>query len=69
MIDPALVTIFVTALTYGVCGSLVAVAIRFMSRQQPGPRLDQSAAVGFLVGAAFGALFGIFGSLLTRLGS
>lgn len=66
MIDPVLVQILLKSLTYGICGSLVAVGMRFFTRSQPGPRLDQSAAVGFLIGAAFGAFFGIFQSLLVR---
>ena len=66
MIDPVLTQIFLTTFTYGACGSLVAAFFRFLNRKHPGPRLDQSAAIGFLIGAAFGAFFGIFRSLLVR---
>lgn len=66
MIDPGLTKIFVTTFTYGVCGSLVAAVLWFVNRHKPGPRFDQAAAVGFLVGAAFGAFIGIFQSMLVR---
>jgi hypothetical protein len=66
MIDPALIKLLLTTFAYGVCGSLAAVVVWFINRKQPGPRFDQAAAVGFLVGAAFGAFFGIFQSLLVR---
>ena len=66
MIDPALVQIFLSTLTYGICGSLVATVVRFMNRDKPGPMLHQVAAVGFLIGAGFGAFFGVFESMLTR---
>ena len=64
MLDPGLVKILTTAVTYGICGSLAASIVRFINRSKPGPRVDQAAAVGFLVGAAFGACFGIFQSML-----
>lgn len=67
MFDPVLVKILSSTFTYGICGSLAAMAVRFLTRNTPGPRLDQSAAVGFLVGASFGAFSGIFQSMLTRL--
>ncbi len=66
MIDPVLTKILFTTFSYGACGSLVAVVVRFVNRDQPGPRLDQAAAIGFLIGAAFGAFFGIFQSMLVR---
>ena len=66
MIPAVLVKVFSTAFTYGICGSLAAVAVRFLNRGKPGPRFDQTAAVGFLVGAAFGAFFGIFQAMLVR---
>ena len=66
MIDPALTKVLLTTFTYAVFGSLVAVVGRFLNRAKPGPRYDQAAAVGFLVGAAFGALFGLFQSILVR---
>ena len=66
MIDPGLSRILLTTFTYGVCGSLVAAVVRFMGRKDPGPRIDQAAAVGFLIGAAFGAFFAIFQSMLVR---
>ena len=64
MVDPALMQIMFTTMNFGVCGSLVGVAMRYMQRDQPGPRLDQAAAVGFLIGAGWGAFYGIFQSLL-----
>ena len=66
MNDPVLGQILLTTFKYGVCGSGVAIALRWWTRHQPGPRLEQIAGVGFLIGAGFGALFGIFESLLTR---
>ena len=62
MIDPVLATLLWSTLTYGLCGSAAGVGMRLLTRGE-GPRLDQSAAVGFLIGAAFGAFFGIFRSL------
>ena len=67
MLDPVLTTILWKTFTYALCGTVVAAAMRFADRKQPGPRLDQAAAVGFLVGAAFGAFFAIFQSMLGRL--
>ena len=64
MLDPALITILTTTLSYGLCGSIVATAVRLIHRRDPGPRYHQAAAVGFLVGAAFGAFFGIFRSMM-----
>lgn len=66
MFDPALKQILTTAFTWAVCGSLVAAVARFFNRTNPGPRIDQAAAIGFLVGAAFGAAFGIFQSFMLR---
>ena len=56
MFDPIIVKALLTTLGYGLCGSLVAAVLRLINRKKEGPRLDQSAAVGFLVGAAWGAL-------------
>ena len=64
MFDPELIRILLKTFSYGVCGSLAATVVWFFNRRQPRPRLDQAAAVGFLVGAAFGAMFGIFESML-----
>lgn len=66
MIDPILAKIFTTTFTYGLCGSVASLVVRFMNRDKPGPRLDQAAAIGFLVGAAFGAFIGIFASMQMR---
>ncbi len=62
MFDPVLVSILLTTFAYGACGSLAAMAVRFLGRKQPGPRLDQVGAVGFLIGVAFGAMFAILKS-------
>ncbi len=64
MIDSSLTSILLTALTYGLCGSLVGGVMRLLNRSQAGPRIDQAAAVGFLVGGAFGAIVGMFRSLI-----
>jgi len=64
MIDPALTQILLTTFAYGVCGSFVAVVMQIANRQKPKPRFDQAAAVGFLIGAAFGAFFAIFQAML-----
>ena len=66
MIDPGLVKILLTAFTYGVCGSLAATAVRLFNRKKPGPKLDQTAAIGFLIGASFGAFIGVFQSMIDR---
>jgi hypothetical protein len=66
MIDPVLTAILLKTFAYGVGGSLIAVVVRLLKRGEPGPRLDQAAAVGFLIGAGFGAFFAIFQSLLVR---
>ena len=66
MIDPVLTKILLTTFSYGVCGSLVGVVMFFFNRNKPGPRFDQFAAIGFLVGAGFGAFFGIFQSMMVR---
>lgn len=65
MIDPAVKALLQTAFTYALCGMLVAVVLRYRNRKEPGPRLDQAAAVGFLIGGAFGALMGIFRTMMT----
>ena len=62
--DPGLTKILLTTFMYGACGSLVAAVMRFVNRNKSGPRLDQVTAVGFLIGAAFGAFIGIFQSML-----
>jgi len=66
MIDPTLSKILITTFTYGACGSLVACVMRFIHRDKPGPRFDQAAAIGFLIGGSFGAFFGIFKSMMVR---
>jgi hypothetical protein len=66
MFDPVLAQVLSTMLTYGACGSLAAALVRILNRAQPGPRVDQSAGIGFLVGAAFGAFLGIFQSMMAR---
>ena len=66
MFDPELIRILGKMVSYGVCGSLAAAIVWFFNRRQPRPRLEEAAAVGFLVGAAFGAMFGIFESMLVR---
>ena len=67
MFDPTVTKALFTTLAYGVGGCLVAVVLRFINRKKEGPRLDQSAAVGFLVGAAWGALMVAFQSIAGRL--
>ncbi len=66
MIDPVLSTILLKTFAYGVGGSLIATVLRLLKRNQPGPRLEQAAAIGFLIGAAFGAFFAIFQSMMVR---
>ncbi len=67
MFNLALTTILLSTFTYGACGSLASVAVFFFNRGKGGVRLDHAAAIGFLIGAAFGAFFGIFQSMLTRV--
>ena len=64
--NPVLSQILVMTVACGCCGSLAAVAVRFINWSKEGPRIDQVAGVGFLIGAAFGAFFGIFESLMNR---
>lgn len=52
---------------YGMGGSLVAVVLRFVNRKTEGPRLDQSAAIEFVVDAAWGALMMAFEKFMGRL--
>ena len=66
MLDPVLTKILLMTFTYGACGSIAAMVVWFFNRAKPGPRFDQAAAIGFLVGAAFGAFFGIFQTMLVR---
>ncbi len=66
MIDPILTRLLVTTIIWGVCGSALAVVLRLFNSSKEGPRIDQTAAVGFLVGAAFGAFFAVFNSMLVR---
>ena len=66
MIDPVLAQIFTTTIKFGVCGTVVALCMRYFGRATPGPRLDQAAAIGFLIGAGWGAFFGVFEALLVR---
>ncbi len=65
--DPVLIQVLWTTFTFSCCGSLAAAGLQFWNRKQEGPGLDQAAAVGALIGAAFGALVGIFQSMLSRL--
>lgn len=67
MIDPGLATILISAFKYGVVGSLLFAFGRVLNRKKEGPKLDQAAAIGFLVGASFGAFIGIFQSMTDRL--
>ena len=66
MIDPALARLIGVVLGSGTVGSLIGIALASFNRGK-GVRFDQSAAVGFLIGAAFGAFFGIFESMLGRI--
>lgn len=65
--DPVLVKMLLTIFGYSACGSLVAVVLRFRQGNTPGPRLDQVAAYGALIGAGFGTLFAILQSMVNRL--
>ena len=67
MIDATLSRILVATFSFGACGALAAIGVSFLNRKTAGPRIDQVAAVGFLVGAAFGACIGIFQSMLARV--
>ena len=67
MFDPTIGKALLTTLAWGLGGSLVGALLRVINRKKPGPRLDQSAAIGFLVGAAWGALLVAFQSIAGRL--
>ena len=64
MFDPVLVNILLTTFVCGACSSLAAVVVRFLDRRKSGVRLEHAAAIGFLIGAAFGALYAIFQSMV-----
>jgi ABC-type Mn2+/Zn2+ transport system permease subunit len=61
-----LVQIFVISLGAGVAGSLLAVVIGYFSRDER-LRVETSAGIGFLVGAAIGATISVFASLSGKL--
>ncbi len=63
MLDPSISHVLVRAIQYGLCGMVVALAMRAIHRDQKEPSLGQSAAVGFLIGASWGAFVGIFQAL------
>jgi len=66
MIDPLLAKIFVTMLSFGALGSSVGVVLRIWYRgEESTPDIGQSAAIGFLLGSAWGALHAIFQSMLS----
>ena len=67
MIDPELTALLWRVFLFACCGAVVAIGGRLWNRNTPGPQLDQAAAIGALVGAAFGALIGVFESMLNRL--
>lgn len=65
MIDPQLKIMLIRAFTGGVIGLVVGLGMRLTKRNQPdSASLDQVCAIGFLVGTAFGATFGIFESMI-----
>ncbi|MCA9113020.1 MAG: hypothetical protein KDA52_23905 [Planctomycetaceae bacterium] len=64
MIDSLLLEILTTAFLYGLGGALLAGILRLLSRNETGPSLSQSLAIGFLAGGSIGAIVGMFGSLL-----
>jgi len=66
MFSPDLMQILTSTFTYGACGCLASVAVFLFNRGKAGVRLDQAAAIGFLIGAAFGAFFGIFQTMMNR---
>ena len=66
MIDPGLVGILTKVVAYGFASSIAAGILRLVNRDNFGPDLSQSLAIGFLVGATFGAIVGMFDSLLDR---
>lgn len=67
MFDSTLMQVLTSTLTYGACGCLATIVAFLFNRGKSGVRFDQAAAVGFLIGAAFGACFGIFQSMMNRL--
>ena len=65
MIDPSLAKGLVTVLSFGALGSVVGVAVRIWDRDESGPDIGQSAAIGFQLGSAWGAFHAIFQSLVS----
>lgn len=66
MIDETLATIFVEFIKYGFGGSVVGGVIWWWTRKKSGPSFSQSLAIGFLAGGAWGAIVGVFSSLMNR---
>ena len=61
MVDENLRTLFYYFIISGVVGSAIGALISILGGEKR-IRLDASAGIGFLVGAAFGTLAGIFAS-------
>ena len=64
--DSALVKLFGIILASGVAGSAIAAIVVFFSRDEK-LRIGNTTGVGFLIGAAIGAAFGVFWSITARL--
>ena len=68
MIDPQLAKILVTTLSFGALGSFVACTMRgwrIYRHDESGPGIGESAGIGFLLGAAWGAFHAIFQSMVS----
>ena len=59
--------IFIYSVACGVICSLLGVALAHFGKNEQHSRYEIAAAIGFVVGASMGALFGIFGIMADRL--
>ena len=65
MIDPSLSKLFFTMLSYGAAGAAVGVGLRLWKRNESSLGLGETAGIGFLLGLAWGAFYGIFQALVS----
>ncbi len=66
MIDPVLGQILATAFKYGVGCCVIGGILRLINKGESGPSLSQTLAISFLIGGTFGAIIGMFASILDR---
>ena len=68
MLDSQLSEMVLVTLSFGACGSMVAGLLRawrLWRHNEPGPGVGEAAAIGFLLGAAWGSFHAIFQSMIS----